>query len=230
MLTKFDIARKNDHSLLKPQLTYADIKSGVEFAKETKCRTVCVTPNRVQMAYDILKGSETAVCSVVGFPNGCELTESKVADTIRVYNMGATEVDIVLNVTALKSGDYEAVYNDVKAVVDCSPANIKVILENCLLTKDEIAKASRIISDAKAGFVKTSTGFSTGGATLEDIAIMRENIDLSRVQVKAAGGLSTLQDCEDFIAAGCDRLGISRTKAIFDEVDARDAALAAEAE
>ena len=224
MLTKYEIARKNDHSLLKPELTYQDVIDGVKFAKETKCRTVCVNGTRVAMAYDILKGSETAVCSVVGFPSGCHSTETKIAETLEVFHKGATEVDIVLNVSALKSGDYETVYNDVKGVVDCSPAVIKVILETCMLTKDEIAKASRIISDAKAGFVKTSTGFSYGGATLEDIAIMRENIDLDRVQVKAAGGLSTLQDCEDFVAAGCDRLGISRTKAIFDEIDARDAA------
>lgn len=220
MLTKYELARVNDHSLLKPQLTYNDIIEGVKFAKEWKCRTVCVTGNRVKMAYDILKGSETQVCSVVGFPSGCHTTESKVAETVEVFNMGATEVDIVLNVTALKSGDFDEVYNDVKAVVDCSPANIKVILENCLLTKDEIAKASRICSDAGAGFVKTSTGFSSGGATLEDIAIMKANIDTNRVQIKAAGGISTIQDCEDFLAAGCTRLGISRTQSMFDEIDA----------
>ena len=220
MLTKFELARVNDHSLLKPQLTYDDIRKGVQFAKEAKCRTVCVTGNRVEMAYDILKGSETQVCSVVGFPSGCHSTEMKVAETIEVFEKGATEVDIVLNVTAMKSGDYDEVYNDVAAVVNCTPANIKVILENCLLTKDEIAKASRICSDAGAGFVKTSTGFSSGGATLEDIKIMKENIDTTRVEIKAAGGLSTLKDCEDFLAAGCTRLGISRTADIFKEIDA----------
>lgn len=220
MLTKYELARANDHSLLKPQLTYDEVRKGIQFAKEWKCRTVCVTPSRVKMAYDILKGSETAVCACVGFPNGAELTESKVADTQRVYNMGATEVDIVLNVSALKSGDYDTVFNDVHAVVNASPANIKVILENCLLTKDEIAKASRICSDAGAGFVKTSTGFSSGGATLEDIAIMKANIDTTRVQIKAAGGIQTVADAEAFLKAGCSRLGISRTQAMFDEIDA----------
>ena len=166
MFTKYELARYIDHSILPPEISYDEVRKSVQFAKDAKCRTVCVTGQRVKMAYAITKGSETSVGSVAGFPSGCHTTESKVFETIQAFENGAREIDIVLNVGAMKSGDYATVYNDVKAVVDCSPCLVKVILETCLLTKDEIAKASRICSDAGVGFVKTSTGYSTGGATV----------------------------------------------------------------
>lgn len=222
MFTKYELARYIDHSILPPEISYDEVRRSVQFAKDAKCRTVCVTGQRVKMAYAITKGSETSVGSVAGFPFGCHTTETKVFETIQAFENGAREIDIVLNVGAMKSGDYDTVYNDVKAVVDCSPCLVKVILETCLLTKDEIAKASRICSDAGVGFVKTSTGYSTGGATVEDIKIMKENIDTTRVEIKAAGGLKTLKQCEEFIKAGCTRLGMSRTKSILAEIDERN--------
>ena len=222
MLTKYELARYIDHSILPPELTYDEVRKSIKTAIDLKCKIVCVTGQRVKMAHEMTRGSETAVGAVAGFPLGCHTTESKVFETIEAFKNGAVEIDTVLNVGAMKSGDYETVYNDVKAIVNCSPCLVKVILETCLLTKDEIAKASRICSDAGVGYVKTSTGYSLRGGTLEDIEIMKANIDTSKVGLKAAGGLKTLKQCEDFIKAGCTRLGMSRSKSIIAELDKKN--------
>jgi deoxyribose-phosphate aldolase len=153
---------------------------------------------------------------VIGFPSGAHTTFSKVAEAIDAYARGAVELDMVIDIGALRNGEYEDVYDDIKAVVDATPAIVKVILENAYLTKEQIVKGCQLAEKAGAHFVKTSTGFAPSGATAEDIKLMRETVS-EKVHVKAAGGVSTRADVEAMVAAGADRVGVSRTKAIAAE-------------
>lgn len=217
-MTKHELARHIDHSLLKPFLSDEDIINGCNYAMDVDCVTVCVNSNRVKLAYDLVKDSNTVVCSVVGFPLGAHTAASKAFETEEAYKNGAKEIDTVIDIGALKSKRYDDVRDDIAMTVKASPAIVKVILENCYLTKEEIATVSKICAEAGAHYVKTSTGFGSGGATLEDIKIMKDNIP-DTMKIKAAGGISTLKDSLAFIDAGCERIGVSKTKEILAEMD-----------
>lgn len=217
-MTKQEFLSKVDHSLLKPNLTRDEIMEGLQFAKEHHCASVCINPCNLDMAREVLDGTDVKIGTVIGFPSGAHTTFAKVAEAIDAYARGAVELDMVIDIGALKNGEYEDVKNDIKAVVEATPAIVKVILENAYLTKEEIKKGCELCEEAGAAYVKTSTGFAPSGATLEDVKIMRAAVS-EKVHVKAAGGISTRADCEALAAAGCDRIGISRTKAILEEFD-----------
>lgn len=199
-----------DHTLLKPEATKEQVEKLCAEAKEYTFASVCVNPTWVKTSAELLTGTPVKVCTVIGFPLGASTPETKAFETTDAINNGAGEIDMVLNVGALKSQDLDLVKRDVEAVVNAAKgkAIVKVILETCLLTKEEIKVASQLSKDAGADFVKTSTGFSTGGATFEDVALMREVVgpDLG---VKASGGVRSLEDVQKMIEAGATRIGAS---------------------
>ncbi|MGV2941850.1 deoxyribose-phosphate aldolase [Mesobacillus sp. LC4] len=211
-----DLARMIDHTLLKANATEAEIVKLAEEAKEYKFASVCVNPTWVKKASEILKDVEgVEVCTVIGFPLGATTSEVKAFETKDAIENGATEVDMVINIGALKDKQYDLVEKDIKAVVDAAKgkALTKVIIETCLLTDEEKEMACKLSVNAGADFVKTSTGFSTGGATVEDIALMRKTVgpDLG---VKASGGVRSLEDAQNMIEAGATRIGASSGVAI----------------
>ncbi len=210
-LTSEQIAKYIDHTLLKQEASVAQIAHLCEEAAKYKFASVCVNPANVAQCAKLLKGSGVKVCSVVGFPLGATLSTVKAFETEKVIADGAQEVDMVLNVGALKSGDYNLVKEDVTAVVQAAHAKkvlVKVIIETCLLTDDEKIKACLICKEAGADFVKTSTGFNSGGATLPDVALMRKTVG-PEMGVKAAGGVRTRDDVLAMIDAGATRIGTS---------------------
>lgn len=199
-----------DHTLLKQDATKEQVEKICAEAKEYTFASVCVNPTWVKISAELLTGTPVKVCTVIGFPLGASTPETKAFETTDAINNGAGEIDMVLNVGALKSQDLDLVKRDIEAVVNAAKgkAIVKVILETCLLTKEEIKVASQLSKDAGADFVKTSTGFSTGGATFEDVALMREVVgpDLG---VKASGGVRSLEDVQKMIEAGATRIGAS---------------------
>lgn len=205
-----NIASMIDHTLLKPEATKEQVEQLCAEAKEYTFASVCVNPTWVKTSAELLTGTPVKVCTVIGFPLGASTPETKAFETTDAINNGAGEIDMVLNVGALKSQDLDLVKRDVEAVVNAAKgkAIVKVILETCLLSKEEIKVASQLSKDAGADFVKTSTGFSTGGATFEDVALMREVVgpDLG---VKASGGVRSLEDVQKMIEAGATRIGAS---------------------
>jgi len=206
-----DIARKIDHTLLKSEATREQIEGLCREAREHGFATVCINPAWVRLCSTLLRGSETRVCTVVGFPLGATVPEVKAYETSRVVEAGACEVDMVLNVGALKSGDYRLVERDIAGVVESSRpggALVKVIIEAALLTDDEKVKACVLAKAACADFVKTSTGFGPGGATAADVALMRRVVG-PEMGVKAAGGVRDLQSARAMLEAGADRIGAS---------------------
>jgi deoxyribose-phosphate aldolase len=211
-----DLARMIDHTLLKANATEAEIVKLAEEAKEYKFASVCVNPTWVQKAAEILKDAEEVkVCTVIGFPLGATTSETKAFETKNAIEKGATEVDMVINIGALKDKQYDLVEKDIKAVVDAAKgkALTKVIIETCLLNDEEKEIACKLSVKAGADFVKTSTGFSTGGATVEDIALMRKTVGPD-VGVKASGGVRSLEDAQNMIEAGATRIGASSGVAI----------------
>ncbi|MBT2643956.1 deoxyribose-phosphate aldolase [Bacillus sp. ISL-41] len=211
-----DLARMIDHTLLKANATEAEIVKLAEEAKEYKFASVCVNPTWVQKAAEILKDAEEVkVCTVIGFPLGATTSETKAFETKNAIENGATEVDMVINIGALKDKQYDLVEKDIKAVVDAAKgkALTKVIIETCLLNDEEKEIACKLSVKAGADFVKTSTGFSTGGATVEDIALMRKTVGPD-VGVKASGGVRSLEDAQNMIEAGATRIGASSGVAI----------------
>jgi deoxyribose-phosphate aldolase len=205
-----------DHTLLKPEATEADIKKLCAEAREYHFYSVCVNSSYVELASMELSGSSTKVCAVVGFPLGAMELNSKAFEADQACLHGAKEIDMVIHVGALKEGRFDYVANDIAAVVSVAAdydAEVKVILETCLLSKEEIVKACELAVQAGADFVKTSTGFSTGGATAEDVALMRTTVG-EKAQVKASGGIRDIQKAKEMIAAGADRLGTSASIAI----------------
>ncbi len=199
-----------DHTLLKPDATRAQIKKLCDEAKEYHFASVCV--NTVHIAYvtELLGGTDTAPCCVVGFPLGAMLTSAKAFEAREAVRLGAKEVDMVINVGAAKEGDFETVEKDIMAVADETrdKALLKVIIETCLLNDDEKVKVCLIAKHAGADFVKTSTGFSTGGATIADVMLMRKTVGIE-MGVKASGGIRTMDDAIAMIEAGATRLGTS---------------------
>ncbi|WP_096188348.1 deoxyribose-phosphate aldolase [Evansella halocellulosilytica] len=210
-----ELAKFIDHTLLKPDTTEEQIVTLANEAKEYKFASVCVNPTWIKTSYQILKDTDVKVCTVIGFPLGSSTPEVKAYETKDAIEKGATEVDMVINVGALKSGDYELVLRDIKAVVDAAKgkALTKVIIETSLLTEEEKVKACELSVEAGADFVKTSTGFSGGGATIEDIALMRKTVGPD-IGVKASGGVRDRQSSLAMIEAGATRIGASAGIAI----------------
>jgi deoxyribose-phosphate aldolase len=224
-LTERDIAKTIDHSLLRPELDDAFIEDGCRLAAEYDVASVCVRPADVVRAREILEGTEVAVGTVIGFPHGGQRTETKVFEARQALADGATELDMVIQIGALKSGRDADVQADVAAVVEVAHAGgaiVKVIFENAYLTDDEKIRACRLSEAAGADFVKTSTGFAPGGATHEDLALMRRSVS-PHVGVKAAGGVRTLDALMAVMALGVTRCGATATKTILDDFRARKA-------
>ncbi|MHA2363008.1 MAG: deoxyribose-phosphate aldolase [Candidatus Hodarchaeales archaeon] len=210
-----EVAKYIDHTLLKADATDDEIRKLCAEAKEYEFASVCVNPTRVALAAKYLKGTPVKVCTVIGFPLGATTPTVKAMETRDAIANGAQEVDMVINVGALKSGDDELVKRDIETVVNAAKdvAIVKVILETALLTKEEITKGCLLAKLARANFVKTSTGFSTAGATIEDIELMRKTVG-PEMGVKASGGIRSHEDAEKMIKAGATRIGASASVAI----------------
>lgn len=204
-----ELNRMIDHTLLKANATRAQIEKLCDEALEYNFASVCVNTCWVPLAHEKLAGSEVKTCCVVGFPLGAMLTEAKAAETRLAVETGADEVDMVINIGWLLDGEYDAVRDDIAAVVKAADGKcVKVIIEACLLTDEQKVKACELSVEAGATFVKTSTGFSTGGATVADVALMRKTVG-DRCLVKAAGGIHTADEARAMVEAGADRLGCS---------------------
>lgn len=198
-----------DHTVLKPETTKSQILTLCEEAKQYDFASVCVNPTWVSTCAEQLKGTDVKVCTVIGFPLGATLKEVKAFETKCAIEAGATEIDMVINIGAAKDQNWELVYEDIKAVVDAANGVlVKVIIETCLLTDEEKVKACEMSVKAGAKFVKTSTGFSTGGATAADVALMRQTVG-ENVGVKASGGVRTSEDMKVMVEAGANRIGTS---------------------
>jgi len=210
-----NIAKMIDHTLLKADATKEQVVTLCEEAKQYVFASVCVNPTWVKVASELLSGTEVKVCTVIGFPLGATTSATKAFETEDAIKNGATEVDMVINIGALKDKNYDLVKEDIKAVVDAAKGKAlsKVIIETSLLTNEEKEIACKLAVEAGADFVKTSTGFSTGGATIEDIALMRKTVGPD-VGVKASGGVRSSEDTEKMIAAGATRIGASSGVAI----------------
>lgn len=218
-ITYEQLAKVIDHSLLRPELTEADVLAGCELAARYHVATVCVKPCHVSLARETLKDSDVIVSTVVGFPHGSNHTTIKVAEAELAMDEGALELDMVLNIGQLRSGKYEDVRDDIQAVCDAAHGRgvkVKVIFENAYLTDEQKIVACRLSEAAGADWVKTSTGFAPGGATLDDLRLMRANVS-ENIQVKAAGGVRTLPALLEVIDAGVTRCGATATATILDD-------------
>jgi deoxyribose-phosphate aldolase len=224
MITTKDIAMMIDHSLLRPNLTVEDVRKGLELAKEYRTVSVCVHPADVKMSCDVLKETDVKVTTVIGFPHGAHTTKVKLYESRVAIDDGAVELDMVINIGRMLSGEYDYVRDEIAAIVDLAHQRkvlVKVILENCYLTDHLIKKGCELSQAAGADFVKTSTGFGTGGATLHDLELMRSSCS-PNVQVKAAGGVRTLEAALQVRKAGASRFGATATEEILDESKKRE--------
>ncbi|HEX8202359.1 MAG TPA: deoxyribose-phosphate aldolase [Isosphaeraceae bacterium] len=222
-LTYDAIARRIDHSLLGPTLTDAELREGCRLAVAYGVASVCIKPYAVPLATEILRGSGVAVGTTVGFPHGGHATAVKVIEAERAIADGARELDMVINIGQAIGGDWDAVRADIAAVTEAAhrgEALVKVIFENCFLDAAQKARLCELCGEVGADYVKTSTGYGTGGATHEDLALMRR-VAPPRVKLKAAGGVRTLDALIAVVELGCDRVGASRTAEILDELKAR---------
>ena len=198
-----------DHTLLTQTATWAEIKQICDDGAAYGCASVCIPPSFVKQAADYL-GDRLPVCTVIGFPNGYSTTAVKVFEARDAIANGAKELDVVINLGWVKDGRWDELLSEIRAVKEvCGPLALKVIVETCLLAEEEKVKLCRIVSNSGADYIKTSTGFSSAGATREDVALFKANV-APHVKIKAAGGISSLQDAADFLALGADRLGTSR--------------------
>jgi deoxyribose-phosphate aldolase len=217
-LTQSQVARLIDHTLLRPEATADDIRRVCAEARQHNFASVCVNPYWVPLVAAELSGSEAKVCTVVGFPLGASTTRNKVAETQEAVRAGAQEIDMVLNIGELRAGHHDAVREDIQAVAAAAHqggAILKVILETALLNDEQKATACTLAKLAGAEFVKTSTGFSTHGATVHDVALMRRVVG-PEMGVKASGGIRTLEDLENMVAAGATRIGASASVKIVE--------------
>jgi len=221
-LTKEKLAQTIDHAMLRPYFTQEKIREGCSIALKYKVATVCVKPCHVRLCAEILKGSPVKVAAVVGFPLGGSVPVIKAAEAKQAVEEGAEELDMVLNIAALKEGNYPYVLEEVQQVVEAGKgALVKVILENCYLEEEEKVKACQLVEEAGAHYVKTSTGFGPEGAKVEDVELMYRTVG-PRLGVKAAGGIHTLNKALTMIQAGATRLGTSATRTIMEEWASRN--------
>ena len=208
-MNKEEILRMVDHTLLKPESTTEDIKKLCDEAIKFHTASICIPPSFVSFAKDYVK-DKMKICTVIGFPNGYNTTEVKVLETKDAIDNGADEIDMVINIGKLKEKKYDEILKEINSIKEvCENRILKVIIETCLLTEDEKIKMCEIVSNSNADFIKTSTGFSKGGATIDDIKIFKKHLN-SNKQIKAAGGISSFEDAEEFIKNGASRLGTSR--------------------
>jgi deoxyribose-phosphate aldolase len=213
------ILSKVDHTLLSQGATWEEIKVLCDDAVKFGTASVCVAPSFVKRCAEYLKDKDVLVCTVIGFPNGYATTETKVFETKNAIDNGADEIDMVINIGDVKMGDYDKILDEIKEIkAACGDKTLKVIIETCLLTDEEKVEMCRVVSKSGADFIKTSTGFSTGGATFDDIKLFAENVE-KHVKIKAAGGISSIDDAEKFISLGADRLGTSRIVKILKNSD-----------
>jgi deoxyribose-phosphate aldolase len=221
-LTYAQVAKTIDHSLLRPELTIQEVKAGCELALQYDVASVCVKPCDVALAAELLAGSDVKVGTVIGFPHGGTTTAAKVFEAQQALEQGATELDMVLNIGRLRSGRAAEVEQDIRAVVEAAGdrAIVKVILENAYLTDEEKVCGCKLVEAAGAHFVKTSTGFAPSGATPEDLRLMRRIVS-PKVQVKAAGGIRTLDALLDVLSIGVTRVGATATATILEDFKAR---------
>lgn len=204
-----DILSKVDHTVLGQTATWQDIKELCDDGIKYGCASVCIPPSYVKKAKEYV-GDKLKICTVIGFPNGYNTTAVKCFETSDAVKNGADEIDMVINIGMLKDKRYDEILEEiVKIKKNCDGRLLKVIIETCLLTDEEKIRMCRIVSESGADYIKTSTGFSTGGATREDIALFKENVE-SHLLIKAAGGISSLTDAEDMLKLGASRLGTSR--------------------
>ncbi len=222
-LTYEAVARRIDHSLLGPTLGGPALEEGCRLAARYDVASVCIKPYAVVMAARILKGTRTAVGTTIGFPHGGHATAVKVFETEKAISDGATELDMVVNIGQVLAGEWSAVADDIAGVTNACHATgaiVKVIFENCFLADEHKVRLCQICEELGADYIKTSTGYGTGGATLDDLRLMRRSAG-GRVKLKAAGGVRDLDSMIEVIALGCDRVGSSRTAEILDELKAR---------
>ena len=213
-----EILARCDHTLLLQTATWEEIRAICDDGMKYHTASVCIPPCYVREAKEYV-GDRLAICTVIGFPNGDSTTAVKCFETAEALREGADEIDMVIHVGDLKAGNDEKILEEILAIKKvCGDKILKVIIETCLLTEDEKLRMCRIVTESGADYIKTSTGFSTGGATREDVALMRANVG-EHVKVKAAGGIASLQDAEDFINLGADRLGTSRVVKIIKNTD-----------
>ncbi len=216
-MDNYEISKHIDHTQLKAVATWEQVKKLCEEAIKYKTASVCIPPSFIKPAKEAF-GDDLVLCTVIGFPLGYNTTDVKVYETKKTIEEGADEVDMVINLGWVKEGRYDLVEEEIKAIRAASEGKIlKVIIETCYLTKEEIIALCKVVTDAKADYIKTSTGFGTEGATLENVKLMKENIGPD-VLIKAAGGMKTREDLEAFLEAGADRLGSSSgVKVLFGE-------------
>lgn len=213
-MNKQEILSRLDHTLLKQTATWEQIQKICDDGMEYQTASVCIPPCFVKRASEYVQG-RVAICTVIGFPNGNMTTEAKVFETQDAVKNGADEIDMVINVGDVKSGDYDKVLAEINAIkAACAGKLLKVIIETCLLTEEEKIRMCKVVTQSGAEYIKTSTGFSSDGATFGDVKLMRECVG-SGVKVKAAGGISSVEDAEKFIELGADRLGTSRLIALL---------------
>lgn len=204
-----EILKKVDHTVLAQGSTWEDIKALCDDGIKYSCASVCIAPAYVKKAKEYVE-DKLAICTVIGFPNGYNTTAVKVFETRDAVENGADEIDMVINIGMLKDKRYDDILSEIKEIKKaCGTKILKVIIETCLLTDEEKKEMCRIVSESGADYIKTSTGFSTGGATKEDIKLFSENV-APHLKIKAAGGIASIQDAEDFISLGASRLGTSR--------------------
>lgn len=217
-MEKKDILKYVDHTLLTQGATWDEIKVILDDAMKYGTASACIPASYVKRAAEYVAG-KLAICTVIGFPNGYSTTATKVFETKDAVANGADEIDMVINIGDLKDKRYDVIENEIKQIHDaCDGHVLKVIIETCLLTEEENIKMCEIVTKAGAEFIKTSTGFSTGGATFEDVALMRKHVG-EHVKVKAAGGISSFDDAEKFVELGAERLGTSRLIKIMKQTD-----------
>lgn len=204
-----EILKKVDHTLLKQTATMKDIEKICDDAIANNTASVCIPPVYVKQVKDYVNG-KMKICTVIGFPNGYNTTSTKVFETAQAVEDGADEIDMVINIGKVKENNYKYILNEINEIKEaCNGKLLKVIIETCLLTEDEKIKLCEVVSNSKADYIKTSTGFSTAGATLEDIILFKNHMKNGK-KIKAAGGIKDFQDAQKFIEAGADRLGTSR--------------------
>lgn len=217
-MEKRELLKYVDHTMLKAFAKWEDIEKLCEESIEYETASICIPQTYIRKVHEKY-GDKINICTVVGFPLGYNSTESKVAETLNAISDGANEIDMVINISHMKNGEYEKVKDEIiKIKSACGDKILKVIIETCYLSEDEKKTACMLVSEAKADYIKTSTGFGTGGATIEDVILMRENI-FNGVKIKAAGGIKSIEDMERFIHEGCSRLGTSSAIDIYRKME-----------